>query len=415
MKLALGMICLLMTACSIQPTRQAEGARGIASVADAEACWGQLRASHGDYRQMGLTRAGCQGQLLETYAITTDPANNQFTVTVRLRNYDTYNVATNSYEDVVSAPLTLAQVGEFLAPLRNATTDSTASMPAGPAGTLKSSYGRIALRDPKSGEVELISIESYLKTRAEQCLKEKTVDCDDGLLISERLDWVYDTAFAASYDVATEGTKSAESINIIRRWTGQDFVPVRSIVEVVPEAGLVAALKTDWIIRGSNVAAAAAPARTLKELLSKFRYNPESKERVFRSYSIRLKPEMKSRVQACMATGQGADCLARKKVILYNYSFADTAFTQDFKVIEVTPKSVRVAIPFGWESATDDLRFDVPVRQAHFVHLADSGTLKPWELRNYGFERCSFAFPKPMNFIDGSVPPLMKFAECPKN
>jgi hypothetical protein len=223
--------------------------------------------------------------------------------------------------------------------------------------TIKSAYQLLTVH-AGAGDQVLASIENYMDSRKAACT-EGTVEspCIDSS-VSFSIAWVYNDFFKVSAEEDCLGCKMGGSSEEILKLGASGFTPIKDVRDVLPEAQLLLALKSDRLLRDSNRWMDFRNARSWNAFWH-MQGDGYAKSSKFQSYSFRLTGAAQvRRVQECAAKADqptgGFHCISQSmkgvpRIYIYNYSIYESALTTQFNIHDVQAGQVILRIPVSFD------------------------------------------------------------------
>lgn len=429
MKLSQLLTCapiLILAACTSNPkwANTQNPQRTVAQEYDQQAadkCSQDMKAAAGDTQKMLAVRLGCSAYLSEVFQGFVNKTTGIVRAQVGYIDYSTYGE--NGYAASLTPYLTIAQLSQYMNSIRAQMPRTV--IPIANGDKIETSYGSLSIIDRTGKRINLSSIEDYLGNAVQNGVAYGEPDANGEIAIdqfffnSATINWVFNGAISYTQTTSYPGAKFDSPEAFIKIWNGSVLRPIRSITEIVSETQLLAALKTDWIIRNSDVWDKVKNTTTLSAFISAFPKKDYLEHR-FLSYSTRLNKADQLKAKNCAlnvgkpglaADQSGIRCLRKNNVILYEYSLDPNGFQNIFTVLEADSKHLRVKVPFTGLGGPV-LRFDVPVNQSSYTHWVSVDGFLAGEAQKYSQNRCRIKTSEYSELIEASVPPLLNFPAC---
>lgn len=426
-RLLICMLMLFLAACTSSPkwTSTQSPYRNVAQAAydqqAADKCSADIKAAAGDTQRMLAVRLGCTNYLTEVFQGFINKSTGAARVQIGYIDYSNYT--DNGFAAALTPFLSIAQVSQYMNAIRAQAPRSI--IPIANGDKIETAYASLSIIDKSGRRINLSSVEDYLSHAIENGAAYGEPDANGEIAIdqiffeSATVNWVFNSAISYSEVTSNPGAKFSNPQSYIKIWNGSSLRPIQSITEIVPEAQLVTSLKTDWIIRNSDVWESVKNAKTLNAFIAAFPKKDYYDHR-FLSYSTRLNKADQKKAQMCalnvgkpgLAPDQaGIRCLRKNKVILYEYSLDQDGFKNQFTILEADRTRLRVKIPFiGLGGPV--LRIDVPVNQNSYTHYISADGFLAGEAQKYSQNRCRVKTTEYSELIEASVPPLLNFPIC---
>jgi len=389
----------------------------------ADKCTNDINAAAGDTQKMLAVRLGCGTYLSEVFQGKINKTTGAVRATIGYIDYSKPYTADGWPATAQTPYLTLAQVGQYMDAIRAQMPKTT--IPIANGDKIETAYAALTVVARNGSRVTLSSVESYLAHAIQNEAAYGEPDANGEIAIdpfffdSANVNWVFNNTISYTELTSNPGAKFDNPQAYVVSWNGSTLRPIQSITEIVPEAQLLASLKTDYIIRNSDVWDKVKNATSLKAFIAAFP-TKEYSEHHFLSYSTRLsKADQKKAVACALNVGKpgvapdqaGIRCLRKNNVILYDYSFDTDALKRTFSILEADRSHLRVKVPFiGLGNPV--LRFDVPVSQNSYVHYVSVDGFLAGEAQKYSQNHCRVKTSEYSELIEASSPALLNFPSC---
>lgn len=373
-------------------------------------CWQRMKNAVADLVLLANEGAECN-EASPFFDLATERKTGKLKVRIHFILYD-WDDKSDPRKEIISPFVSIDEIRKYFSARRSQTPIERLLLRNG--DTLESQFDSIILRTTKGSIVELASPELYFEEQMRGCRSNQGLEdlCEETVKVTPRLNWIFNDLFSIQYILEWAHSRFYDSRNLIFKRVGNKFEKSEGIKDIIQESVLLQALKSDLVIRNSNILSLVSGAKTVEQFFSLLPKKYDSP--IFRSHSNRLNPEKQKIANSCASafddaksTDQmrGMNCLKKNKIILYDYSISKAAFIDSYTISKVSPKSINVDIPFGGRSIDEGGIFhaNVPIENSSYVYYVSADYVEDKELRMH---RINFG---PNNIlIDASVPPLMQ-------